>query len=191
MAERNTRWYCLRVVSNKERKLKERIDLEIDRNEWRNIVLTIIVPTEKVFKIRNGKKVIQERVLTPGYIYVEAATKKTPTGIVSAMNGNIIQAITSIKDVIHFLGKKNPIAVREHEINRILRQVDESSESGEVLAVPYIIGEEVKVIDGPFKDFVGSIKEVNEEKKKLKIITKVFGRETEVELNFMQVEKQS
>lgn len=191
MAERNTRWYCLRVVSNKERKLKERIDLEIDRNEWRNIVPTIIVPTEKVFKIRNGKKVIQERVLTPGYIYVEATTKKTPTGIISAMNGNIIQAITSIKDVIHFLGKKNPIAVREHEINRILRQVDESSESGEVLAVPYIIGEEVKVIDGPFKDFIGSIKEVNEEKKKLKIITKVFGRETEVELNFMQVEKQS
>jgi transcriptional antiterminator NusG len=191
MAEKSTRWYCLRVVSNKERKLKERIDLEIDRNEWRNIVPTIIVPTEKVFKIRNGKKVIQERVLTPGYIYVEAATKKTPTGIISAMNGTVIQAITSIKDVIHFLGKKNPIAVREHEINRILRQVDESSESGEVLAVPYIIGEEVKVVDGPFKDFVGSIKEVNEEKKKLKIITKVFGRETEVELNFMQVEKQS
>ena len=170
MAEKSTRWYCLRVVSNKERKLKERIDLEIDRNEWRNIVPTIIVPTEKVFKIRNGKKVIQERVLTPGYIYVEAATKKTPTGIISAMNGTVIQAITSIKDVIHFLGKKNPIAVREHEINRILRQVDESSESGEVLAVPYIIGEEVKVVDGPFKDFVGSIKEVNEEKKKLKII---------------------
>lgn len=190
MADKNTRWYCLRVVSNKERKLKERIELELERNEWTGIVPNIIVPTEKVYKIRNGKKVIQERVLTPGYIYVEATTKNTPTGIKSAMNGTIIQAITSIKDVIHFLGKKNPIAVREHEINRILSQVDESSESGETLAVPFVVGEDVKVTEGPFKDFVGSIKEVNEEKKKLKIITKVFGRETEVELNFMQIEKQ-
>ncbi len=191
MTDKNTKWYCLRVVSNKERKLKERIDLELDRNEWREIVPNVIVPTEKVYKIRNGKKVIQERVLTPGYIFVEALVRSTPTGIKSAMNGNILQAITSIKDVIHFLGKKNPIAMRDHEIHRILSQVDESSESGEALAVPFIEGEEVKVTDGPFKDFMGVVKDVNEEKKKLKIITKVFGRETEVELNFMQVEKQS
>lgn len=191
MTDKNTKWYCLRVVSNKERKLKERIDLELDRNEWREIVPNVIVPTEKVYKIRNGKKVIQERVLTPGYIFVEALVRSTPTGIKSAMNGNILQAITSIKDVIHFLGKKNPIAMRDHEIHRILSQVDESSESGEALAVPFIEGEEVKVTDGPFKDFLGVVKDVNEEKKKLKIITKVFGRETEVELNFMQVEKQS
>ena len=191
MTDNNTKWYCLRVVSNKERKLKERIDLEIDRNEWRGIVPNVIVPTEKVYKIRNGKKVIQERVLTPGYIFVEAGIRSTPTGIKSAMNGNVIQAITSIKDVIHFLGKKNPIPMRDHEIHRILSQVDESSERGEALAVPFIEGEEIKVTDGPFKDFMGTIKDVNEEKKKLKIITKVFGRETEVELNFMQVEKQS
>ncbi len=191
MANKNSKWYCLRVVSNKERKLKERIELELQRNDWTGIVPSIIVPTEKVYKIRNGKKVIQERVLTPGYLFVEAITKNTPTGVKSAMNGNIIQAITSIKDVIHFLGKKNPIAMRDNEINRILSQVDESSESGEALAIPFVIGEEVKVTDGPFKDFIGSIKEVNEEKKKLKIITKVFGRETEVELNFMQVDKQS
>lgn len=187
----NSKWYCLRVVSNKERKLKERIDLEIDRNEWRTLVPNVIVPTEKVYKIRNGKKVIQERVLTPGYLFVEAIIRKSPTGDKSALDSNIVNSITGIKDVIHFLGKKNPIPMRDHEINRILSQVDDSKETGETLADPFIIGEEVKVTDGLFKDFIGSIKEVNEEKKKLKIITKVFGRETEVELNFIQVEKQA
>lgn len=186
-----TKWYCLRVVSNKERKIKERLDLEVDRNGWRNVVPNIIVPTEKVYKIRNGKKVIQERTLTPGYILVEATIKRTPTGIRSALSGDLLQAITNIKDVIHFLGKKNPTPMRDHEITRILSKVDQSSETGESLADPFLIGEDVKVTDGPFKDFPGVVKAVNEEKKKLTIITKVFGRETEVELNFMQVEKNS
>ncbi len=191
MSDVETKWYCLRVVSNKERKIKERLDLEIDRNGWREKVPNIIVATEKVYKIRQGKKVIQERTLTPGYILVEAVVTKTPMGIKSALNGTIIQAITSVKDVIHFLGKKSPIPMRDHEITRILSKVDESSETGESLADPFLVGEDVKVTDGPFKDFPGVVKTVNEEKKKLVIITKVFGRETEVELNFMQVEKNS
>lgn len=191
MATKETKWYCLRVVSNKERKIKERLDLELDRNEWRNLVPNIVVPTEKVYKIRNGKKVIQERTLTPGYILVEAFIKSTPTGLKSTLDSNVIQAITSIKDVIHFLGDKSPIPMRDHEVKRILTKVDESTETGESLADPFFVGEEVKVVDGPFKEFIGAIKEVNEDKKKLIIITKVFGRETEVELNFVQVEKQS
>lgn len=191
MGSTETKWYCLRVVSNKERKIKERLDLEIDRNGWRDVIPNIIVPTEKVYKIRNGKKVIQERTLTPGYILVEAIVKHTPTGLKSALNGTVIQAITGIKDVIHFLGKKNPIPMRDNEITRILSKVDQSSETGESLADPFLVGEDVKVTDGPFKDFPGVVKVVNEEKKKLTIITKVFGRETEVELNFMQVEKNS
>ncbi|MGH1338355.1 MAG: transcription termination/antitermination protein NusG [Aureispira sp.] len=191
MGDVETKWYCLRVVSNKERKIKERLDLEIDRSGWRDLVPNIIVPTEKVYKIRNGKKVIQERTLTPGYILVEAVVRNTPTGMKSSLNGNVIQAMTSIKDVIHFLGKKNPIPMRDHEITRILSKVDQSSETGESMADPFLVGEDVKVTDGPFKDFPGVVKDVNEEKKKLTIITKVFGRETEVELNFMQVEKNS
>jgi transcription termination/antitermination protein NusG len=191
MASVETKWYCLRVVSNKERKIKERLDLEIDRNGWRDSIPNIIVATEKVYKIRNGKKVILDRTLTPGYILVEAVVKKTPTGVKSALNGTVIQAMTSIKDVIHFLGKKSPIPMRDHEITRILSKVDESSEKGEALADPFLIGEDVKVTDGHFKDFTGVVKMVNEEKKKIVIITKVFGRETEVELNFMQVEKNS
>jgi transcriptional antiterminator NusG len=184
-----SKWYCLRVVSNKERKIKERLDLEVDRNGWRELIPNIIVPTEKVYKIRNGKKVIQERTLTPGYILVEAIVKHTPTGKKSALDDEIVQALTAIKDVIHFLGKKDPIPMRDNEITKILSKVDQSSETGESLADPFLVGEDVKVTDGPFKDFPGVVKTVNEEKKKLTIITKVFGRETEVELNFMQVEK--
>jgi transcriptional antiterminator NusG len=184
-----SKWYCLRVVSNKERKIKERLDLEVDRNGWRELIPNIIVPTEKVYKIRNGKKVIQERTLTPGYILVEAIVKHTPTGKKSALDDEIVQALTAIKDVIHFLGKKDPIPMRDNEITKILSKVDQSSETGESLADPFLVGEDVKETDGPFKDFPGVVKTVNEEKKKLTIITKVFGRETEVELNFMQVEK--
>jgi len=102
----------------------------------------------------------------------------------------MIQGIASMTNVIHFLGRDNPIPMQEHEANRMLGKVDESQEVGESMIEPFIVGESVKIIDGPFNEFVGDIKEVNEEKKKLKVIVKIFGRGTEVELNFMQVEKQ-
>jgi len=93
--------------------------------------------------------------------------------------------------VIHFLGKNEPIPMREAEANRMLGKVDESKDIGEALIEPFIVGETVKIVDGPFNEFVGDIQEVNEEKKKLKVIVKIFGRGTEVELNFVQVEKTS
>jgi transcriptional antiterminator NusG len=179
----DTKWYCLRVVSNKERKIKERLDMEIDRANWREIVPNIIVPTEKIYKIRNGKKVIQERTLTPGYIMVEAVPSKFTV--------DIVQSLAAVKDVIHFLGGDRPEPMKDEEVKRLLIKIDSSEEAGESLAEPFIVGEEVKVTEGPFQNFVGNIQEVNEEKKKIKVIIKVFGRGTEVELNFMQVEKQS
>ena len=97
--------------------------------------------------------------------------------------------IADIPNVIHFLGKEQPIPMTQVEANRLLGKVDESTESGETLSEPFLIGETVKIIDGPFAEFIGDIQEVNEEKKKLKVIVKIFGRGTEVELNFMQVEK--
>jgi len=176
------KWYSLRVISGKERKIKERIELEVQRSGWTEVVPQVLVPSEKVYKIRNGKKVIMERNILPGYILVEI----DPT----RLSGEIIQTIANIPNVIHFLGRNNPIPMQESEANRMLGKVDESQELGEALIEPFIIGETIKIIDGPFKDFVGDIQEVNEEKKKLKIIVKIFGRGTEVELNFMQVEKQ-
>jgi transcription termination/antitermination protein NusG len=178
-----TRWYSLRVISGKEKAIKERIDLEIQRSGWSDIVTQVLVPSEKVYKIRAGKKVILERNILPGYILVEA--------LPSRFSGEIVQAITGIPNVIHFLGRNNPLPMQQHEANRMLGKVDESEETGAALIEPFIVGETVKIIDGPFKDFVGDIKEVNEEKKKLKVIVKIFGRGTEVELNFMQIEKQS
>ncbi len=175
------KWYSLRVISGKERKIKERIELEIYRSKWSDAVTQVLVPTEKVYKIRNGKKVISERNILPGYILVEA--------IPGRFSGEIVQAIANIPNVIHFLGKTNPIPMRESEANRMLGKVDESQDMGESLIEPFIVGETVKIIDGPFSEFVGDIQEVNEEKKKLKVIVKIFGRGTEVELNFMQVEK--
>lgn len=177
------KWYSLRVISGKERKIKERIELEVQRSGWTDYVTQVLVPSEKVYKIRNGKKVIMERNILPGYILVEMDPAK--------LTGEIITTIANIPNVIHFLGRNNPIPMQEAEANRMLGKVDESQEMGEALIEPYINGETIKIIDGPFKDFVGDIKEVNEEKKKLKVIVKIFGRGTEVELNFMQVEKQA
>jgi len=176
------RWYSLRVISGKEKKIKEYIELELQRNKWTDYITQVLVPSEKVYKIRNGKKVILERNILPGYILIEAVPKK--------FSGEIITAITNVPNVIHFLGRNKPLPMRQSEANRMLGKVDESQEVGESMLEPFIVGETVKIVDGPFNDFVGDIKEVNEEKKKLKVIVKIFGRGTEVELNFMQVEKQ-
>ncbi|MBK8556437.1 MAG: transcription termination/antitermination factor NusG [Lewinellaceae bacterium] len=180
-AAEDRKWYSLRVISGKEKKIKERIDLEIERSGWGHFVFQVIVPTEKVYKIRNGKKVVQERNLLPGYILVEAIGAK--------LNGDVAKVISDIPNVIHFLGKETPLPMTQVEANRLLGKVDESAEAGETMIEPFLIGETVKIIDGPFSDFVGDIQEVNEEKKKIKVIVKIFGRGTEVELNFMQVEK--
>ena len=183
MSDNNNSWYSLRVISGKERKIKERIELEMQRSGWQDVVTQILVPTEKVYKIRAGKKVIMERNILPGYILVEADPKR--------FSGEMIQAIANVTNVIHFLGRNNPIPMQASEANRMLGKVDDSQNVEEALIEPFLIGETVKIIDGPFKDFVGDIQEVNEEKKKVKVVVKIFGRGTEVELNFMQVEKQS
>lgn len=175
------KWYSLRVISGKEKSIKERIDKEIVISQWENIISNVVVPTEKVYKIVNGKKVVKERNLLPGYILVEAVSGR--------LNGDIAKNIADISNVIHFLGKENPLPMTQAEANRLLGKVDESAETGEMMLEPYLEGETVKVIDGPFADFIGDVQEVNEEKKKLKVIVKIFGRGTEVELGFMQVEK--
>ncbi|NJN34948.1 MAG: transcription termination/antitermination factor NusG [Saprospiraceae bacterium] len=181
MAE-ETRWYSLRVISGKERVIKERIDKEIKSEGWSDFVTNVVVPTEKIYKIRNGKKMIQERNILPGYILVEAVPAK--------LKGEIVAQITNLQNVIHFLGKNEPIPMQDSEANRLLGVVDDTQGSGETLAEPFLVGEMVKITDGPFNDFVGEIIEINQEKKKLKVVVKIFGRGTEVELGYLDVEKQ-
>lgn len=180
MAEK--KWYCLRVISGKERKIKERLDLEIKRSAWDAIITNVLVPTEKVYKIRSGKKVVIERNILPGYILIEAVDGR--------LAGELAQSISRIPNVIHFLGKEKPTPMKKADANRMLGKVDENKDVEESMVEPYIVGETIKIIDGPFNEFIGTIQEVNEEKKKLKVIVKIFGRGTEVELGFMQVEKQ-
>lgn len=176
-----TKWYVLRVVSGKERKVKEYLDKEVKINNWTNSVVQILCPIEKVFKVLNGKKVLREKTLFPGYILLEANDGK--------LTDDIIHSIKNVTSVIHFLGKEHPTALRKAEVNKMFGKMDEVSDQGISYADPYIIGETVKIVDGPFNDFNGTVEEINQEKKKLKVVVKIFGRATPVELNYMQVEK--
>lgn len=176
-----TKWYVLRVVSGKEKKVKEYLDSDIKRSGWGNIVTQIFVPMEKVYKVQSGKKVMRERNFYPGYIMIEAQEGK--------LTNEIIAHINNTTNVIHFLGKENPVALRKSEVNKMLGKVDEMADQGVTISEPYIVGETIKIVDGPFNDFNGVIEDVNEEKKKLKVTVKIFGRATPVELNYMQVER--
>lgn len=186
-AEKETKWYVLRVVSGKERKIKEYLDKDIIRNGWDKIIKQIFLPVEKVYKVANGKKVMRERNYYPGYIMIEVSGQILPD--------DIVQSISNVSNVMHFLtdgkgSKGQIISLRKSEVNKMLGKMDEMSDMGSVtMSEPFIIGETIKIIDGPFNDFNGVIEEVNEEKKKIKVQVKIFGRATPVELNYMQVEK--
>jgi len=181
-AQQETKWFVLRVVSGKERKVKEYLDKEISRGGWSEVVKQVFLPVEKVYKVQNGKKVMRERNYYPGYVMIEIIDGK--------LSDDLRDTIKNTNSVIHFLGKENPIALRKAEVNKMLGKMDEMAETGGVsMSEPFIVGETIKIIEGPFNDFNGVIEEVNDEKKKLKVTVKIFGRSTPVELNYMQVEK--
>jgi len=176
------KWYVVRAVSGQEKKVRQYIEVEINRVGMADLVSQVLIPTEKIYQIRNGKKISKERNFYPGYILIEAT-----------LVGELIHTIKNVTGVIGFLGddkKGNPVPMRTSEVNRILGNVDALSEQGEELINPYVVGESVKVIDGPFNTFSGIIEEINLEKKKLKVMVKIFGRKTPLELGYMQVEKE-
>ena len=174
-------WYVVRAISGKENKVKNYIETEISRLGLSEFVEEVLVPTEKVVQIRNGKKVNKERVYFSGYIMVKAS-----------LVGEVPHVIRSVNGVIGFLGEVkggDPVPLRKSEVNRMLGKVDELAIQDDNVAIPFNIGEIIKVIDGPFNGFNGSIENVNEEKRKLEVMVKIFGRKTPLELSFMQVEK--
>jgi transcriptional antiterminator NusG len=182
MAETKTRWYVIRVVGGKERKTKEFIELELSRQKLDVYVEQILIPTEKIYQIRKGKKISKERNYFPGYILVEAA-----------LVGEVEHVIKSTTNVMGFLSavkRGDPMPIRQAEVNRILGKVDELTEEDAEMNIPYVVGESIKVVDGPFNNFNGVIEEIQEEKKKLKVMVKIFGRRTPLELSYMQVEKE-
>lgn len=182
MAVATKKWYVVRAISGKEKKVKELIDMEISRSSLGAYVSQVLIPMEKFFQIRDGKKVSKERNFFPGYVLLEAD-----------LTGEIAHTIKNLPNVIGFLGAEKggePVPLRQSEVNRILGTVDELTDAGTTTLNPYHVGEAVKVIDGPFNGFNGVIEEINEEKKKLKVMVKIFGRKTPLELSFMQVEKE-
>ena len=174
------KWYVVKAIAGKEKKAKEYIENEVAHSGFEKYVSRVLIPTEKVFSVRNGKRVSKDRTLFPGYVLIEAT-----------LEGEVIHAIRNVPNVIGFLTQKDgtPVPLQEDEVKRILGQVDEMIDSEEELMEPFILGETVKIIDGPFNSFSGVIDEINLEKKKLMVIVKIFGRRTPVELSFVQVIK--
>ena len=175
------KWYVVRAVSGQENKIRDYMESEINRLGFNNLVEDILVPTQKVVQIRKEKKINKEKVYFPGYIMIKAN-----------LAGEIPHIIKALPNVIGFLGETkggDPIPLRTAEVNRMLGKVDELSTESESVSIPFEIGESIKVIDGPFNGFNGSIEKVNQEKRKLEVMVKIFGRKTPLELSYMQVEK--
>jgi transcriptional antiterminator NusG len=182
MADSNLKkWYVVRAVSGQENKVKAYIETEIARLGMADYVSQVLVPTEKIVTVKEGKKISKDKVYFPGYVMIEAN-----------LVGEIPHIIKSTISVIGFLGESkggDPVPLRLSEVNRMLGKVDELAVSTENQIVPFKIGETVKVVDGPFNGFNGSVEKINEEKRKLEVMVKIFGRKTPLELGFMQVEK--
>jgi transcriptional antiterminator NusG len=202
MSELSRKWYVVRAAGGKEKKAKEYIENEIKRLNLSDYVTQVLIPTEKVYQVKNGKKVSAERIYLPGYILIEAALTGEIQHIIrnlphvsGFLTGNVEKRVKvrnekTGKEEEKVIKEKEPIPIRMSEVNKILGHVDELRDKDEENITPFIIGEPVKVIDGPFNGFDGSVEEISEDKKKLKVMVKIFGRKTLLELNFVQVVKE-
>ena len=171
-------WYTLRVISGKEKKIRENILFELDTADLADNVENILVPTENVLEMKDGKKKIKEKVFFPGYLLIHLDMNKETKYIVENVNG-----------VMSFVGSNgNPECLKPDEVKRFLGDHDGGDGPIKVTeAAPFKVGDSVKVKDGPFIDFSGVVQEVNHEKQKLKVSVSIFGRSTPVELDYLQV----
>ncbi len=170
------KWYVVRVVSGQEKKIREHVKMEVERAKWDQIITNILIPTEKIYTIKNGKKTIKEKNMYPGYMYMEVDAAK--------INNDILGQIRQVGGVLQYLG-----TLSHAEELKLLGKADEMLDSTEQMAEPFILNEDIKIIDGPFNGFIGTIEEIVTDKKKLKVEVKIFGRKTPVEVTFLQVEK--
>ena len=183
MAEDNKKWYVLRAISGKEAKVKEVLDASIKNTDLGRYVFQVLIPTEKVYTTRNGKKVLKERTLYSGYVFIQAI-----------LTGEVQYELRNTTNVIDFLRGRakgsEPESLRESEVMRMLGTADEMRETPEEAVDSYIVGEAVKVTFGPFNGFSGVIKEINSDKRKVKVEVKIFGRATDLELENSQIERE-
>ena len=172
-------WYVLRAISGKEAKVKEVLDGAIRNTGLGDYVFQVLIPTEKVMSVKNGKKVVKEKNLYSGYVFVACI-----------LTGEVLYELRNTTNVIDFLRGRGkdaaPESLRESEVRRMLGAADEMLDAV-AEGNDYMVGEAVKVTSGPFSGFDGIIEEVNREKKKLKVMVKIFGRKTPLELENSQV----
>ena len=176
--EINTEWFSLRVISGKERSAEDNILYECKMNKIADFIKEVFVPFEKVVVVKNNKKVVKERMFFPGYILINMEMNKLTKHV-----------IENIQGVIRFVGPKgkDPIPLLPKEVKRIFGEV-EAKEGREKIISPFIKGDPIKIIAGPFIDFNGVVEEINDDKQKVKITISIFGRETPVELDYFQVQ---
>ena len=189
MSESSKKWYVLRAAGGKEKKAKEYLEKEIERRGLQDLVSQVLVPTEKVYNIRDGKRVCTERLFFPGYVLIEAEL----TGELQHIIRNEVPHMSGFLTEKHDVGKtqeKRPVPIREDEVKRILGQQDEQATSEAETVVDYKVGDAVKITDGPFNGFDGTVEEIVEDRSKLKVVVMIFGRKTILELNFTQVTKE-
>lgn len=171
------RWYALRTFTGHELRVKQNIEAEVKRLNLKDKIFEVVIPEETVYEVRGGKRRSRRKNFLPGYIIVRAILDKKTREI-----------IQSLPSVVAFVGRKNePQALQPDEIKRILGRVEERKDI-ETVVTQFEIGDPVRVIDGPFNTFSGTIKEINYEKQKMKVEVGILGRKTPVELDFSQVE---
>jgi transcriptional antiterminator NusG len=171
------RWYAVRTYSGHEYKVKAHLESEIKLANLSDCITAVMVPSEKIFEVKEGKKKSKTKTFFPGYILVEAVLDKKTKHF-----------ILNTPSVISFVGPRGePVPLQADEVRRLIGRMEERKDV-EVLAVPFYAGVAVKVIDGPFNNFNGFVQDVNEERMKVRVMVSIFGRKTPVELDFSQVE---
>ena len=194
MSESNKKWYVLRAAGGKEKKAKEYLEKEIERRSLQDLVSQVLVPTEKVYKIRDGKRVCRERLFYPGYVLIEAELTGELQHIIRNEVPHMSGFLTEKRERKNSDGKlqeeKLPIPLRDDEARRILGEQDEQIGTEAETVVDYTVGDAVKITDGPFNGFDGTVEEIVEDRSKLKVMVMIFGRKTILELNFTQVTKE-
>ena len=172
----NAKCYALRVVSGKEKKAIENLEFELEMNNLDKFVSNLLLPMEKEFKLRNGKKVAREKLTFPGYLLLEAE-----------LNGELSRIVKKTNFVIEFIGDKGqPTPLKQKEVDRIIGKIEESADES---YIPFVVGEFVNIIDGPFSTFKGEITHIDETKQSLKVNVSIFGRISPVNLSYLQVDK--
>ena len=194
MSDSNKKWYVLRAAGGKEKKAKEYLEKEIERRNLQDLVSQVLVPTEKVYRIRDGKRICTERLFYPGYVLIEAELTGELQHIIRNEVPHMSGFLTEKRDVVRGNGKaqeeKLPIPLREDEVRRILGEQDEMASNEAETVIDYKAGDAVKITDGPFSGFDGTVEEIVEDRSKLKVMVMIFGRKTILELNFTQVTKE-